>query len=36
VVSAIAEQIQKGSMLGTTTELEIEVAKKIQSMVAIC
>ncbi len=33
VVSAIAEQVQNGSMLGTTTELEIEVAKKVQSMV---
>jgi len=33
VVNAIREQIQKGSMLGTTTELEVEVAKKIASMV---
>ena len=33
VVTAIAEQVQNGSMLGTTTELEVEVAKKIQSMV---
>src|SRR3989449_2900528 len=33
IVSAVADQIQNGSMLGTTTELEIEVAKKIQSMV---
>lgn len=33
VVNAIREQIQKGTMLGTTTELEVEVAKKIASMV---
>ena len=33
VVSAIREQIQKGTMFGTTTELEVEVAKKITSMV---
>ena len=33
VVNAIKEQIQKGTMLGTTTELEVEVAKKIASMV---
>src|SRR5947208_5519955 len=33
IVSAVTDQIQNGSMLGTTTELEIDVAKKIQSMV---
>jgi len=33
VVNAIKDQIQKSSMLGTTTELEVEVAKKIASMV---
>lgn len=33
VVNAIREQIQKGTMFGTTTELEVEVAKKIASMV---
>lgn len=33
IVSAVAEQLQNGSMLGTTTELEVEVAKKIQAMV---
>jgi len=33
VVSAIREQIQKGTMFGTTTELEVEVAKKIAGMV---
>jgi glutamate-1-semialdehyde 2,1-aminomutase len=33
IVQAINEQIQKGTMLGTTTELEVEVAKKVQSAV---
>ena len=33
VINAIREQIQKGTMFGTTTELEIEVAKKVASMV---
>lgn len=33
VVNAIKEQIQKGTMFGTTTELEVEVARKIASMV---
>jgi glutamate-1-semialdehyde 2,1-aminomutase len=33
VINAIREQIQKGTMFGTTTELEVEVAKKIASMV---
>ena len=33
VVNAIREQIQKGTMFGTTTELEVEVAKKVASMV---
>ena len=33
VLKAISEQIQNGTMLGTTTELEVEVAKKIQSAV---
>ena len=33
IVNAINEQIQSGTMLGTTTELEVEVAKKIQSAV---
>ena len=33
IVRAIAEQIRNGTMLGTTTELEVEVAKKIQSAV---
>jgi glutamate-1-semialdehyde 2,1-aminomutase len=33
VVDAIREQIKKGTMFGTTTELEVEVAKKIASMV---
>jgi glutamate-1-semialdehyde 2,1-aminomutase len=33
VLRAIGEQIQNGTMLGTTTELEVEVAKKIQSAV---
>jgi glutamate-1-semialdehyde 2,1-aminomutase len=33
VLRAISEQIQNGTMLGTTTELEVEVAKKIQSAV---
>ena len=33
VVNAIKEQIQKGTMFGTTTELEVEVAKKVASMV---
>ncbi|MCJ7516768.1 MAG: aminotransferase class III-fold pyridoxal phosphate-dependent enzyme, partial [Methanomassiliicoccales archaeon] len=33
VVNAIREQIQRGTMFGTTTELEVEVAKKIASMV---
>ena len=33
VVSAISDQVQKGTMLGTTTELEVKVAKKIQSVV---
>jgi glutamate-1-semialdehyde 2,1-aminomutase len=33
IVRAISEQIQNGTMLGTTTELEVEVAKRIQSAV---
>src|SRR3989442_13331326 len=33
IVSAVTEQLQNGSMLGTTTELEVEVARKVQSMV---
>ena len=33
VVSAIYDQVRKGAMLGTTTELEVKVAKKIQSVV---
>ena len=33
VREAIAKQLEYGSMLGTTTELEIEVAKKIESVV---
>ena len=33
ILKAISEQIQNGTMLGTTTELEIDVAKKIQSAV---
>ncbi len=33
VVNAIKEQLQKGTMFGTTTELEVEVAKKIAGMV---
>jgi glutamate-1-semialdehyde 2,1-aminomutase len=33
IVRAITEQIRNGTMLGTTTELEVEVAKKIQSAV---
>src|SRR5256885_1273255 len=33
IVSAVIDQLQNGSMLGSTTELEIEVAQKIQSMV---
>ena len=33
VINAIREQIQKGTMFGTTTELEVEVAKKVASMV---
>jgi len=33
VISAVKEQLHKGTMFGTTTELEIEVAKKIASMV---
>lgn len=33
ILSAITEQIQNGTMLGTTTQLEVEVAKKIQSAV---
>jgi glutamate-1-semialdehyde 2,1-aminomutase len=33
VVNAIREQILKGTMFGTTTELEVEVANKIKSMV---
>lgn len=33
VLKAISEQIKNGTMLGTTTELEVEVAKKIQSAV---
>jgi glutamate-1-semialdehyde 2,1-aminomutase len=33
VVDAVAGQLRNGSMLGTTTELEVEVAKKIQAMV---
>ncbi len=31
ILSAINEQIRNGTMLGTTTELEVEVAKKIES-----
>lgn len=30
---SIAKQLERGTMLGTTTELEIEVAKKIESVV---
>ncbi len=33
VLAAISEQIRNGTMLGTTTELEVEVAKKIESAV---
>ena len=33
IISAINAQIRNGTMLGTTTELEVEVAKKIQSAV---
>ena len=33
ILEAISEQLQNGTMLGTTTELEVEVAKKIQSAV---
>ncbi len=33
ILKAINEQIRNGTMLGTTTELEVEVAKKIQSAV---
>ena len=33
VLQAINRQLQNGTMLGTTTELELEVAKKIQSAV---
>jgi glutamate-1-semialdehyde 2,1-aminomutase len=33
VLRAIGDQIQNGTMLGTTTELEVDVAKKIQSAV---
>ncbi len=33
IVQAVTEQLQRGSMLGTTTELEVELAKRIQSMV---
>lgn len=33
IVEAISEQLQKGSMLGTTTELEVDVARKVQEMV---
>ncbi len=33
IVGAISEQIRNGTMLGTTTELEVEVSKKIQSAV---
>ena len=33
VVNAIREQTQKGTMFGTTTELEVEVANKIAGMV---
>lgn len=33
VLKAISEQIKNGTMLGTTTELEVEVAKKVQSAV---
>jgi len=33
VINAIREQLHRGTMFGTTTELEIEVAKKIASMV---
>src|SRR5256712_1545944 len=33
ILNAISAQIQNGTMLGTTTELEVEVAKKIQSAV---
>src|SRR5437660_11109560 len=34
IVSAVTDQLQDGSMLGTTTELEVELAKKVQSMVS--
>ncbi len=33
IIRAIAEQAQRGSMLGTTTELEVRLAKRIQSIV---
>ncbi len=33
IVATITKQLQNGTMLGTTTELEVEVAKKIQSAV---
>ena len=33
IIEAISEQLEKGTMLGTTTELEVEVAKKVQAMV---
>src|SRR5207245_11592173 len=33
ILNAINAQIRNGTMLGTTTELEVEVAKKIQSAV---
>jgi len=33
IVEAIRQQLEKGTMLGTTTELEIEVARKVSEMV---
>ncbi|HEX4919509.1 MAG TPA: aspartate aminotransferase family protein, partial [Candidatus Bathyarchaeia archaeon] len=33
IVQAVQQQVQSGTMLGTTTQLEVEVAKKILTMV---
>ncbi len=33
IIRAVNEQLQSGSMLGTTTELEVELAKRIQTLV---
>ncbi len=33
IIRAVYEQVQRGSMLGTTTELEVGLAKRIQSIV---